>query len=165
MRHLISILLISASFEWGTPPAAAEPPTDPFGQSSAFVFNTKGIVFADTSPLAMTAASDGGGLPLAVPLRDPQPNPFNPVVLIPFSVGCRVMVELGICDLRGRLVRQLASGLMTEGSYSEQWDGRQRCWVDVAGRPVSGAHHTRYVARNQDDHSRKITCVRGELLC
>lgn len=155
MRHLVTILLIVVSFAWGNLPAGAEPPAIPFGQSSAFDLNTNRIGFADSSPLVLTSAPAGVGLPRAVALGDPQPNPFNPVVLIPFSVGCRGVVELGVYDMRGRLVRQLTSGLLTEGRYSEQWDGR-----NGAGSAMPAGVYLVRIKLDAVQETRKISLVK-----
>ncbi len=88
---------------------------------------------------AATALS-GAGLPRAFELRQNYPNPFNPSTMIAYSVprGGR-KVNLEIFDIRGRLVRTLASGVHEQGSYRVLWGG-----TDESGRAVaSGVYFSR----------------------
>ncbi len=75
----------------------------------------------------------GVQLPKAFELRQNYPNPFNPSTTISYSVpegGSEIRLE--VFDIRGRLVRVLASGAHEQGSYRVRWDG-----TDEAGRAVS----------------------------
>ena len=62
-----------------------------------------------------------------------RPNPFNPRVLIEYSVGEGARVRLGVYDALGRLVRVLDDGYQEIGRHRVVWDGR-----DGDGRKVAG---------------------------
>lgn len=155
MRHLVKLILVGACLGWVVLPASADPPEAPYGQSSAFPLNTNRIGFADATPLVLTAAPPASGLPQAVKLGEPLPNPFNPVVTIPFSVGRGGVVELGIYDLRGRQVRRLFTSRMAEGSYREQWDG-----LDHAGAPMPTGVYLVRIKLDTVQETRKISLVK-----
>jgi hypothetical protein len=58
-----------------------------------------------------------------------QPNPFNPVTSIRYTIPAgepNVLVQLRILDLSGRLVGELVSGLQAPGRYEVNWDGKGR---------------------------------------
>jgi len=135
--------------------ATADPPTSPFGQTNPFPLDTNRIGFADSVPLIFTAAADDGGLAHPITLGDPQPNPFNPLVTIPFAVGRHGLVELGIYDLRGRLVRQLVRGSMAVGNYQERWDGR-----DSAGSTVAAGVYLVRVKLADVVENKKVSLVK-----
>ncbi|HPF70371.1 MAG TPA: M14 family zinc carboxypeptidase [Candidatus Krumholzibacteria bacterium] len=59
------------------------------------------------------------------------PNPFNPTTKVAFTVPAAGPVELNVYDVRGRLVRRLASGAFEAGGHERTWDGR-----DDAGQAV-----------------------------
>ena len=84
-----------------------------------------------------------------------MPNPFNPSVTIPYSVGRRGVVQLGIFDLRGRQVRVLASGMLPEGRYAQQWDGR-----DDAGSVMPASVYLVRVKLNDVVETKKISLVK-----
>jgi len=154
MRLLLTFLLVGAVLVMGTV-ASAQPPTTPFGQSSAFVLNTNRIGFADSPPLVLTSAPDAGELPRIISLGVPMPNPFNPSVTIPYSVGRRGVVQLGIFDLRGRQVRMLNSGVLPEGRYAQQWDGR-----DNAGSVMPAGIYLVRIKLDAVHETRKISLVK-----
>jgi hypothetical protein len=61
------------------------------------------------------------------------PNPFNPQTTIWYELPAALPVDLQVYDLRGRLVRTLASGQVeAAGEHRIIWDGRDR-----QGRTVS----------------------------
>ncbi len=68
------------------------------------------------------------------------PNPFNPATRLPFTVDRDgLSVTIGVYDMRGQLVRTLATGPQPAGRHEVTWNGR-----DTNGRLMpSGA----YVAR------------------
>jgi hypothetical protein len=52
------------------------------------------------------------------------PNPFRSDVALRFSVPHATAVDVGVYDLRGRLVRHLGSSAMSAGDQELHWDGR-----------------------------------------
>ncbi len=59
------------------------------------------------------------------------PNPFNPSTRVRWSLPNAAEAEVGIYDLKGRRVRQLAGGMYPAGDHSVLWTGR-----DEEGRKV-----------------------------
>ncbi len=97
------------------------------------------------------------GVPSGIPSFDlaAQPNPFRSSTTIRFSTTETAPVELKLYDVRGRLVRELSSGILTGGAHTETWDGR-----DSAGRPVApGVYFTRLNTTGSTE-TKRITLVR-----
>jgi flagellar hook assembly protein FlgD len=70
--------------------------------------------------------------PVVTALLPPQPNPFNPLTQIRFSLGTAGRIALVIYDLRGQKVRTLVDCQMPAGPHSVEWAG-----TDEQGRSVS----------------------------
>lgn len=51
------------------------------------------------------------------------PNPFNPSTEIRFEINTKSDVKLEIFDIAGRLITQLANGIMEPSVYKYTWDG------------------------------------------
>jgi hypothetical protein len=66
---------------------------------------------------------EGSVSPLSFSLGSGYPNPFNPVVTIPFTLGEHSLVKLSVFDLLGREVAVLVSGARGPGAYTARWDG------------------------------------------
>jgi hypothetical protein len=81
-------------------------------------------------------------------LEQNQPNPFNPQTSIRFYLPARGSVALHGFDVRGALVRRLATGTFDAGSHTVVWDG-----TDQAGRPVASGV---YVYRLTSDRHSQI---------
>lgn len=64
------------------------------------------------------------GIPKDFVLNQNYPNPFNPSTHIDFGVPKQQTVQIKIYDLRGALVRTLASGAFSAGNHHVIWDGR-----------------------------------------
>jgi hypothetical protein len=155
MRDLSKFLLVCSVLAMGGATATAGPPATPFGQSSRFALDTNRIGFADSDLLLLTAAPGVDVTPPVVVLGDPLPNPFNPRVTIPYIVGRRGVVELGIFDARGRVVRTLAAELLPSGSHSRQWDGR-----DNRGSAVPAGVYLVRVKLDGVVQTRKVTLAK-----
>jgi len=101
-----------------------------------------------------------GRLPSGFSMEKNFPNPFNPSTTITYSVppaaGAGIhQVSLEIFDIRGRLVRLLASGPHHPGTYSVVWDGR-----DGAANPLpSGVYIYRLRAENYSQ-TRKMVMIK-----
>ncbi|MFH2051249.1 MAG: FlgD immunoglobulin-like domain containing protein [bacterium] len=116
-----------------------------------FVIGGDGIILwrGNYDDAAIRAAIDDGLAALASPappavlaghrLLPGYPNPFNPVVRIPYELDGAgpVSVRLEVLDLRGRRVRTLVAGVESgEGIREAVWDG-----ADEAGvRQPSGTY-------------------------
>ncbi len=74
-----------------------------------------------------------------------QPNPFNPKTTLRFALAAPAAVELAICDVSGRRLRTLCTGLLPAGGQRLDWDGR-----DDAGRELpSGVYLAQIVGGSQ----------------
>jgi len=88
----------------------------------------------------------------ATRLLAPHPNPFNPVVTLPFTLAAPGRVRLEIFDLAGRQVAMLADGHFEAGEQALAWDGR-----DAAGKPqASGVYFARFVATGFTETKRLV---------
>lgn len=66
-------------------------------------------------------------------LHGSHPNPFNPSTTLTFTLDRPMAVSLEVLDVRGRLVRQLRSGVLAAGDHAVRWDGRDDAGATVAG--------------------------------
>lgn len=76
---------------------------------------------------------------LELALEQNEPNPFNPVTTIRFSLDRSADVQLAIYDVSGRIVRTLVRRPLASGLYSETWDGTD----DRGARVSSGLYFYR----------------------
>lgn len=67
--------------------------------------------------------SVGGSLPAEYALSQNYPNPFNPATVIRFSLPKESEISLRVYDISGRMVRELAAGRYSAGSYSATFSG------------------------------------------
>lgn len=75
-------------------------------------------------------------LPENFALHQNYPNPFNPATTIRFNVpvnlGEPTRVTLRIYNVMGQLVRTLADGALTAGSYLAVWNGENEAGIKVS---------------------------------
>ncbi len=57
-------------------------------------------------------------------LSQNYPNPFSNYTIIPYTLKQDGAIKLIICDLAGRVVKNLDEGFRTKGEYTSDWDGR-----------------------------------------
>lgn len=67
-------------------------------------------------------AMDILGLPESFVLGQAFPNPFNPIISIPYSLEQDTHLKLNIYDLKGSLVGALVNQVQPAGSYQMTWD-------------------------------------------
>ena len=67
--------------------------------------------------------SVAGSLPEEYALSQNYPNPFNPATVIRFSLPQESEISLRVYDVSGRMVRELAAGMYSAGSYSVTFSG------------------------------------------
>jgi hypothetical protein len=83
------------------------------------------------------------------------PNPFNPQVEICAELPTTAAARLSVCDVRGRLVRELFSGVLAAGESRWRWDG-----CDAKGRAAASGV---YLLRLETDRrlvQRSVTLAR-----
>ncbi len=105
-----------------------------------------------------TGAPDAGSsaaLPTVTALREVWPNPFNPSTRIAFDLAVAGRVQLEVYDVRGKLVRRLASESLPAGRHQRTWDGRS----DAGDGVASGNYFARLVAGGKTS-TRKMLLVK-----
>ncbi len=68
-------------------------------------------------------AEDISATPLEFSLAQNYPNPFNPSTEIRYHLAKSSAMTLTVYDVRGKLVKRLASGIQEAGAYSVVWNG------------------------------------------
>jgi hypothetical protein len=127
---------------------------DPSGMTHLLFYNpqTEELVYAvRPSPSPLTDVLPAPAEELLVI----TPNPFNPVTTIRFRLNAPQVARVGICDLKGRLVAELAHGSFPVGEHEISWSGRNR---DGRAAP-SGCYFVR-VESERGSISRKAILVR-----
>ncbi len=81
---------------------------------------------------------------LAPALTGPE-APLDSTLVIPFEVADHDVLEVGVFDLEGRLVKSLFEGWITKGDYSLTWDGD-----DSEGNPVENGIYIGCIEREFD---------------
>jgi hypothetical protein len=74
--------------------------------------------------LSITSVAINSSLPTDFALDQNYPNPFNPSTMINFSLPVQQHISIKIYDMRGSMVRTLASGSFAAGKHQLSWDGR-----------------------------------------
>jgi len=70
--------------------------------------------------------ADENTIPSDFSIKDPYPNPFNPIVSIDFSIPFDSNVKISIYDISGRLVDDLFNNNISSGYHSFKWDASNR---------------------------------------
>ena len=85
-------------------------------------------------------------------LEQNAPNPFRPATTIAYTVPRDDIVQLGVFDVTGRLVRELVGQAQAAGRHQVVWDGR-----DMAGRrAVSGVYFYRLATGDVNETRRMV---------
>jgi|GEM_PF-739522 len=101
-------------------------------------------------------ASVGEEVPLGYRLYPPSPNPFNSSTNIAFYLPSGGRISLRVYDILGRVVRVLAEGEYSRGSYVVAWDGRDEKGKDMA----SGVYVVGLLAEGKGTWARKVVLTR-----
>ena len=72
-------------------------------------------------------------------LHQNYPNPFNPQTTITYELPHDANIKMQIFDIRGQLIRTLAAGAHSVGSFSVSWDGKD----EVGNATASGIYFYR----------------------
>jgi len=83
------------------------------------------------------------------------PNPFNPQTTISFTVGNPQRVEIGVYDLTGHHIVELADEVYATGRHSLVWNGR-----DDTGRFVSSGTYLVLLRTVDELRTRKLTLLK-----
>ena len=91
--------------------------------------NVRGRQFQGYGVLNITSSNKAGQV---VRMEQNSPNPFNPVTKIRFAVAKPGFVNVRIYNVRGELVKTVASGNYPMGSHEASWDGSTRTGAKAA---------------------------------
>jgi len=106
-------------------------------------------------PLGGTGIPDEGASVTGLSLGPAAPNPAATGTALTFSLPSRSRVEIGVYDLRGRVVTGLLDGMVGAGEHEVRWSGR-----DSRGREVpSGIYFVRMSALGRAV-TRKVVLLR-----
>ncbi len=88
-------------------------------------------------------------------LEQNHPNPFNPSTSIRFYLPQRGSISLEIYDVRGALVRRLATGNFDSGAHAVDWDG-----TDAHGQPVASGMYVYRLVTERRAMSKKMMLLK-----
>jgi ABC-type multidrug transport system ATPase subunit len=110
---------------------------------------------ATLAPAQVTGV-DGAPRVTVLNLDPNVPNPFNPSTTVWFDLPRPGGVNVGVYDLRGRVVRTLHTGALEAGRHHVEWDGR-----DTAGDPAAaGVYLLRLETADGEVRNRKMTLAK-----
>jgi flagellar hook assembly protein FlgD len=115
-----------------------------------------GVVGSVEVPVSLSGTG-GPALASRLTLFGNMPNPFNPSTTIRFSVpaGGPRPYSLRVYDVRGALVRELASGQISGGMHEVRWDGR-----DERGAGVSSGVYLYRVTAGSESLTGKMALLK-----
>jgi hypothetical protein len=132
--------------------------TDQRVASSGFDRVTYRLFYRESNGHWMLLAEESFSPPVVsrvTELRQPYPNPFNPIATIPFSVGKPQWLNLTIHDPAGRQVVTLLQQPMTAGVNRVTWNGR-----DANGRQVAAGVYFVRLRTTDELQTRKIVLAK-----
>jgi photosystem II stability/assembly factor-like uncharacterized protein len=120
--------------------------TDTHGDTTSYV----------SKPVRVDKASkvEEPSLPSEFSLGQNYPNPFNPTTTIEYSLPFEADVQLSICDVLGRDVAVFNQRRKPAGTYSVQWDGR-----DKRGRQLPSGIYFYRLRANHLELTRKLVIM------
>ena len=83
-------------------------------------------------------------LPTEYRLYSAYPNPFNPETHIVYDIAEEGVVELGVYDIKGRMVRTLKEGNQVRGKYTVIWDAKDSYGTEIS----TGVYFIRLATRS-----------------
>lgn len=83
------------------------------------------------------------------------PNPFNPLVFIPYSLDKAAYVNISVYNNRGQLQHKYDLGVKAAGNYTISWDG-----TDLNGRPVSSGVYQVVMTSGKEVFTRKAVLLK-----
>jgi len=96
--------------------------------------------------------NDEKPIPGTFSLSQNYPNPFNGQTLISFSLPSDQRVRLAVFDILGREVKSLVDEMVSAGSYSVTWDGKN----DKGEAIPSGIYFYRLSSAKYDETKRMV---------
>lgn len=121
-----------------------------------------GIVEAAIDDFSMEGFNPGAAavgdqtlLPARPVLAQNEPNPFNPLTSIKFTLSNPAPTRIEVFDSTGRLVRVLADEPMTAGAHTIVWNG-----LDDSGRPCGSGVYFYRLKAGAFEQSRRMTILK-----
>jgi hypothetical protein len=119
-------------------------------------FAVDGVFVLGEGDLALKSGGQQGGkdspagdfgnnpppLVLTTAIGAAYPNPFNPQIVLEYSMKDADHVDISVYNVRGHLIKTLVSGTKVQGEHSVVWDGRDKNGAQMA----SGVYFARFVA-------------------
>jgi len=121
-------------------------------------FNTNCIqVWTNSDPVTLSIEdeSEKSISALGYSLHQAYPNPFNPTTTISYEVGRTGNATLEIFNLKGELVRTLATGWHFNGIHTAKWNGQDNNGLNV----TSGTYIYR-LSSSEVSFSKKVTFIK-----
>ncbi|MCF7903785.1 MAG: T9SS type A sorting domain-containing protein [Candidatus Marinimicrobia bacterium] len=94
-------------------------------------------------------------LPVSMTLNQNYPNPFNPSTSISFDIHESGNVALQVYNVKGEVIRTLASGYIQPGSYELSWDGK-----NTLGQKVAAGAYLLVLNKGHEQLSRSMLMVK-----
>jgi|GEM_PF-4964437 len=88
-------------------------------------------------------------------LEQNYPNPFNPTTTIAYTIPKASAVTIAIYDSRGRMVREMVSGVQPSGYHKVTWDG-----TNSIGEPVPSGMYLYRMRAGEVSHVEQMTLLR-----
>lgn len=89
---------------------------NPYGDALIFAGDPDWV-----NPYVVAAVNDSNNTPSNFRLYSPYPNPFNPVLKIPFNLNKPGKFDVKIYNLNGQCIKTLFSGIKAAGTYELKW--------------------------------------------
>ena len=133
-----------------------------FGQTNiSVIVNDFGLgELSDTVQFLLTIqealALDDENIPYKFSLGAPYPNPFNPIVSIPFTLEKQRNISIHIFDISGRIINTIVQDqIFNSGNYQKKWDGS-----NYKGKPVSTGTYIIQIISESEFQNQKITYIK-----
>lgn len=113
------------------------------------------VVVPDSGIRETHTANESNSAPLTLNHPIIQPNPFNPVTTVYYTLAASAAVEIRVVDTRGCMVTVLRNGPESAGRHSAQWNGR-----NASGRLVANGLYFLYIKLGQKRSINRITYLK-----
>ncbi|GJM43797.1 MAG: hypothetical protein DHS20C21_06390 [Gemmatimonadota bacterium] len=110
------------------------------------------VLYAGT---AATAVGEPGSPRAGLELKQNAPNPLRDQTSISFALPVADQVSLGVFDVAGRQVADLAGGTLARGKHTVAWDGR-----GASGRALPNGVYFYRLQTSSGNLTKQLTLVR-----
>lgn len=107
------------------------------------------------TPAAWVGVHESRVQPVSMSLKQNFPNPFNPTTTISFDINEAGNTALQIFNIKGEVVKTLASGQILPGSYQVTWDG-----TNNLGQLVSTGSYLIVLKKGNEQLSRSMLMIK-----